>query len=110
MYHFVLSYSKWETGTIGYSESFESLSEGWQNALWDLGGVPNEHRSDRMSGAVNNLVDKKERKTAMTATMKRATTISQTIHFVLGRLGFCNRMRKLFKSVAAGRPNTLLDS
>jgi hypothetical protein len=60
IYHFVLTYSNWETGTICYSESFESLSEGLQNALWELGGVPKEHRSDRMSAAVNNLVDTRE--------------------------------------------------
>lgn len=51
LYHFVLTYSNWETGMICYSESFESLSEGLQNALWELGGVPLEHRSDRMSAA-----------------------------------------------------------
>jgi hypothetical protein len=28
--------------------------------LWELGGVPREHRSDRMSAAVNNLTDLKE--------------------------------------------------
>jgi hypothetical protein len=60
IYHFVLSYSNWETGNVCYSESFESLSEGLQNALWELGGVPQEHRSDRMSAAVNNLSDGKE--------------------------------------------------
>jgi hypothetical protein len=60
IYHFVLSYSNWETGTIGYSETFESLSEGLQNALWQLGGVPLEHRTDRMSAAVNHLCDAKE--------------------------------------------------
>ena len=27
VYHFVLTYSNWETGTICYSESLESLSE-----------------------------------------------------------------------------------
>jgi hypothetical protein len=37
---FVLSYSNRETGSICYSESFESLSEGLQKALWELGGVP----------------------------------------------------------------------
>jgi hypothetical protein len=52
MYHFVLTYSNWETGTICFSESFESLSEGLQNALWELGGVPKTHRTDRMSTAV----------------------------------------------------------
>jgi hypothetical protein len=60
IYHFVLSYSNWETGSICYSESFESLSEGLQQALWELGGVPREHRSDRMSAAVNNLTDRRE--------------------------------------------------
>jgi hypothetical protein len=60
IYHFVLSYSNWETGSVCYSESFESLSEGLQKALWELGGVPGEHRSDRMSAAVNNLADGKE--------------------------------------------------
>ena len=37
VYHFVLTYSNWETATLCYSESFESLSEGLQNALWELG-------------------------------------------------------------------------
>ena len=40
IYHFVLTYSNWETGTVCFSESFESLSQGVQNALWELGGVP----------------------------------------------------------------------
>jgi hypothetical protein len=52
LYHFVLTYSNWETGTICYSESFESLSEGLQNALWELGGVPERHRTDQLSAAV----------------------------------------------------------
>ncbi len=52
LYHFVLTYSNWETGTICFSESFESLSEGLQNALWELGGVPDAHRTDRLTTAV----------------------------------------------------------
>jgi hypothetical protein len=59
-YHFVLTYSNWESVTICYSESFESLSEGLQQALWKLDGVPKRHRSDRLSAAVNNLSDQKE--------------------------------------------------
>ena len=55
LYHFVLTYSNWETGTICFSESFESLSEGLQNALFNLGGVPLEHQTDRLSAAVHNL-------------------------------------------------------
>ena len=53
LYHFVLTYSNWETFTICYSESFESLSAGIQNALWELGGASKRHRTDRMSAAVN---------------------------------------------------------
>jgi hypothetical protein len=57
IYHFVLTYSNWETFTICYSESFESLSEGLQNALWELGGVPQRHRTDCLSAAVANTSD-----------------------------------------------------
>jgi len=53
IYHFVLPYSNWEAGTICFSESFESLSEGLQNALWELGGVSKAHRTDRLSTAVH---------------------------------------------------------
>ena len=53
IYHFVLTYSNWESGTICFSESFESLSEGLQNALWELGGVPEKHRTDCLTTAVN---------------------------------------------------------
>ena len=52
IYHFVLTYSNWETGTICFSESFESLSQGLQNALWKLGGVPQDHRTDCLTTAV----------------------------------------------------------
>ena len=53
LYHLVLTYSNWETGTICFSESFESLSEGMQNALWELGGIPERHRTDKLSAAVH---------------------------------------------------------
>ena len=33
VYHFILTYSNWETGNVCFSESFESLSEGFQQAL-----------------------------------------------------------------------------
>ena len=60
IYHFVLTYSNWETGTICFSESFEALSQGLQNALWELGGVPRYHRTDRLSTAVNNMTNPAE--------------------------------------------------
>lgn len=60
VFHFVLTYSNWEWASICFSESFESLSEGLQEALWTLGGVPVRHRTDRLSAAVNNLSETKE--------------------------------------------------
>lgn len=60
VYHFVLTYSNWEAVTVCFSESFEALSAGMQNALWQLGGIPAEHRSDSLSAAVNNLKDREE--------------------------------------------------
>ncbi len=60
VYHFVLTYSNWETGIICYSESLESLSDGWQNAVWELGAVPAEHRTDSLSSAVNNMSNLEE--------------------------------------------------
>ena len=55
LYHFVLTYSNWETAGICFSESFESLAEGFQNAVWKLGGVPRRHRTDCLSAAVKNF-------------------------------------------------------
>jgi hypothetical protein len=60
IYHFVLTYSNWETGTICFSESLESLSEGLQNALWELGGVPHLHRTDRLTAAIQPGVGGRE--------------------------------------------------
>ncbi len=60
IYHFVLTYSNWETGTICFSESFESLSQGIQNALWELGGVPYKHRTDCLTTAVNKAANPDE--------------------------------------------------
>lgn len=52
LYHFVLTYSNWESGAICYSESFESLAAGLQKALWELGGVPQTHQTDRLGAAL----------------------------------------------------------
>lgn len=60
IYHFVLPYSNWEIGSICFSESFESLSEGFQEALFELGGVPVWHQTDRMSAAVNKTTSVEE--------------------------------------------------
>ena len=41
-------------------ESFESLSDGLQNALWELGGVPQLHRTDRLTAAVSHASERRE--------------------------------------------------
>lgn len=60
-YHFVLTYSNWEYVTLAYSESFEALSEGFQSALWELGAVPAEHRTDNLSAATHELRESRGR-------------------------------------------------
>ncbi|RQY77016.1 IS21 family transposase, partial [Burkholderia stagnalis] len=41
LYHFVLAFSHWEyAGIVDGGESFEALSTGLQNALWQAGGCP----------------------------------------------------------------------
>lgn len=56
LYHFRLVFSGFEHASIVLGgESFTALAEGLQNALWSLGGAPNEHRSDSLSAAFRNL-------------------------------------------------------
>ncbi|MCI0446610.1 IS21 family transposase [bacterium] len=60
VYHFVLEYSNWEHVTICFSESFEALSTGLQESLWNLGATPARHRTDRFSAAINNHCNPEE--------------------------------------------------
>jgi hypothetical protein len=61
LYHFRLAYCGFEHAHVVLGgESFVALAEGLQNALWSLGGVPREHRSDSLSAAFRNL-DKEAR-------------------------------------------------
>jgi len=60
LYHCVLTYSNVESVSLCFSESFEALSEGIQNAFWEFGGVPERHRTDSLSAAVNNHSSRKE--------------------------------------------------
>jgi len=56
LYHFRLIYSGWcHVKVILGGESFTAMSEGLQDALWRLGGVPNEHRTDSLSAAFKNM-------------------------------------------------------
>jgi len=56
LYHFRLPFSGFEHAHVVLGgESFVALAEGLQNALWSLGGVPEQHRSDSLSAAFRNL-------------------------------------------------------
>ncbi len=58
LYQFALAYSGWRHVTvIDTGESFMARSTGLQAALWALGGVPEEHRTDSLSAAFNNLAE-----------------------------------------------------
>ncbi len=62
LYHFRLPFSGFESAHVVLGgESFVALAEGLQNALWTLGGAPQQHRSDSLSAAFRNLdADAKE--------------------------------------------------
>ena len=56
LYHFRLEYSGFcHAAVVLGGESFVALAEGLQDALWALGGVPKEHRTDSLSAAFRNL-------------------------------------------------------
>ena len=56
LYHFRLAFSGWcSVKVVHGGESYTALAEGLQDALWRLGGVPHEHRSDSLSAAYRNL-------------------------------------------------------
>ena len=56
VYHFRLAFSGFEHAHIVLGgESFVALAEGLQNALWALGGAPEQHRTDSLSAAFRNL-------------------------------------------------------
>jgi transcriptional regulator with XRE-family HTH domain len=61
LYHFVLTYSNVEAVCICFSESFEALAEGLEACLWQLGGVPQQHRTDNLSAAVVKIAPAGER-------------------------------------------------
>lgn len=61
LYPFALAYSGWRHAeVVRGGESFSALSQGMRNALWALGGMPEEHRTDSLSAAFNNLAEEEE--------------------------------------------------
>lgn len=60
LYHFILPYSRWETVMICHSESFDSLTAGYSAAVWELGAVLPEHRTDNLSAATHRFKNSRE--------------------------------------------------
>ena len=61
IYQFALAHSGWRHTEISVGgESFMALSTGLQAALWHLGGVPEEHRTDSLSAAFKNLAQEQD--------------------------------------------------
>src|SRR5215469_605538 len=55
LFHLVLTYSNAEAVRICFGETFEALAEGIEHALWQLGGVPEQHRTDHLSAAIRQV-------------------------------------------------------
>lgn len=55
LYHCVLTYSNVEAVSVCFAETFEALAEGIERALWQFGGVPQQHRTDHLTAAVKPL-------------------------------------------------------
>jgi hypothetical protein len=61
LYQFGFAHSGWRHArAVCGGESFQALSSGLQEALWMAGGVPEEHRTDSLSAAFNNLAEHEE--------------------------------------------------
>jgi transcriptional regulator with XRE-family HTH domain len=55
LFHLVFAYSNVEAVQVCFAESFEALVEGLEGALWALGGVPCQHRTDHLGAAIRPL-------------------------------------------------------
>lgn len=60
-FHYRLAYSGWcYLKVICGGESYAALSAGLQDALWQCGGVPKEHRTDSLTAAWTTQSEKKQ--------------------------------------------------
>ena len=61
LYQFSFAHSGWRHARVVQGgESFQALSSGLQEALWMAGGVAQEHRTDSLSAAFNNLAEQEQ--------------------------------------------------
>jgi hypothetical protein len=55
LFECVLSFSGWTYARVAFTETYEALSLGLQEALWELGACPTVARSDNLSAATHEL-------------------------------------------------------
>lgn len=55
LFHFMLPYSQFETLMICESESFASLTKGFEQGVLEIGGVTSEHRTDNLTAATQKM-------------------------------------------------------
>ena len=55
LFQLVLSHSGWRYAEVATGETFLALKQGLQNALWELGGVPQMIRSDNTSALTHEM-------------------------------------------------------
>jgi transposase len=60
LFHFILPYSRWESVSLCFSESFDTLVCGYEKAVWELGYVAKEHRTDNLTAATQAMGSRRE--------------------------------------------------
>ena len=60
LFHFMLPYSRWESIYLCFSESFDTLALGYEKAVWELGCVAKEHRTDNLTAATQAMGSRRE--------------------------------------------------
>lgn len=60
LFHFMLPYSRWESVDLCFSESFETLTLGYEKAVWELGYLAKEHRTDNLTAATQAMGSRRE--------------------------------------------------
>lgn len=105
LFHFVLTYSNWETGSICFSESFESLAEGLQKALFELGGTPREHVTDRLTAAVKSLKRSKRERSEQIPAESATTPTERRAEFQAAYQDFLAHFGLAGRFIRAGKAN-----
>lgn len=55
LFHFMLPYSRFETVMICHTESFDTLTRGYEQGITELGGIAAEHRTDNLTAATQKM-------------------------------------------------------